>query len=108
MPKPLKKETLKKPATKKRATRPSADPNRRAHQVFKEHMKKLGEGKWEHKPTEEVPSWVLDFEAQFKKRMSELGRKGGKASGAKRMENLTEAKRKEIAKKAAAARWKKG
>ena len=39
--------------------------------------------------------------------MAKLGAKGGKVSGAKRMENLSDRKRKEIAKKAAAARWGK-
>ena len=47
------------------------------------------------------------FEIQFKARMADLGRKGGKASGAKRMENLSEKQRREIALKAAKARWGK-
>ena len=48
-----------------------------------------------------------DFGTQLSTYMASLGRKGGKISGAKRMENLSERKRKEIAKKAAAARWSK-
>ncbi len=36
------------------------------------------------------------------------GRKGGKKSGAARMEKLTPEQRTALAKKAAAARWKKG
>ena len=39
--------------------------------------------------------------------MATLGAKGGKASGAKRMENLTEAERKKIARLGARARWAK-
>jgi hypothetical protein len=39
--------------------------------------------------------------------MAALGSKGVKISGAWRMENLSDRKRKEIAKKAAAARWAK-
>jgi general stress protein YciG len=39
--------------------------------------------------------------------MAELGRKGGQISGAKRMDNLSERRRKEIAKRGAAARWAK-
>jgi general stress protein YciG len=46
------------------------------------------------------------FEEQFRKRMSELGRKGGKASGAKRMD-MPEKLRRDIAMRAAQARWKK-
>ncbi len=45
------------------------------------------------------------FEDQYRKRMSDLGRKGGKISGAKRMDNLSAKTRREIALKAAAARW---
>jgi general stress protein YciG len=39
--------------------------------------------------------------------MKEMGRKGGKISGSRRMENLTSEKRQEIASKAAKARWAK-
>ncbi len=39
--------------------------------------------------------------------MAALGRKGGKVSGAKRMTNLTDKQRREIALKAAKARWQK-
>jgi hypothetical protein len=39
--------------------------------------------------------------------MAELGRKGGKIGGKKRAENLTAQARKQIAIKAARARWKK-
>jgi DUF1009 family protein len=39
--------------------------------------------------------------------MSEMGRKGGKIGGKRRLQTLTAAKRRSIAKKAAQARWKK-
>jgi len=39
--------------------------------------------------------------------MAEMGRKGGKISGARRKENIPEEKRSEIALKAAKARWAK-
>lgn len=39
--------------------------------------------------------------------MKELGRRGGEASGRKRMENLTDEQRSAIALKAARARWEK-
>ncbi len=41
------------------------------------------------------------------KAMAEMGRKGGKIGGKRRMETLTAKRRKQIAKKAAQARWKK-
>lgn len=39
--------------------------------------------------------------------MSQMGKKGGKISGARRMENIPPEKRSEIALKAARARWDK-
>lgn len=47
-----------------------------------------------------IPNAISDY-------MRKLGKKGGKVSGAKRMLNLTAKQRREIAKKAAAARWNK-
>ena len=47
------------------------------------------------------------FDELYRAHMAELGAKGGKISGAKRMKNLTDRQRREIAKKAAEARWKK-
>jgi hypothetical protein len=38
--------------------------------------------------------------------LSKIGKKGGKASGKARMEKLTPEKRSEVARAAAAARWK--
>jgi general stress protein YciG len=105
MPKPVKK-AAKKPAARKR---PSSDPNVRAGQIMAAHIDKLAAGKWAGEtpePASEPPTADASFEAQFRARMAELGRKGGKVSGAKRME-MPEAKRKAIAKKAARARWGK-
>ena len=48
------------------------------------------------------------FKTQLSAHMSALGRKGGKVSGAKRMENLSDKQRRDIALKAAKARWNKG
>ena len=39
--------------------------------------------------------------------MSEMGKKGGKISGKRRMKNIPPERRREIALKAAQARWKK-
>lgn len=38
--------------------------------------------------------------------MAEMGRKGGKIGGKRRLQTMTEKKRKEIARKAARTRWK--
>jgi hypothetical protein len=98
MPKRVK--NAKPKATKK----PSSDPMVRARQLMQEHQAKAdaGASHWKPEATPAVPT-----PEQVSALMSALGRKGGKASGAKRMENLSDRQRKEIAKKAAAARWAK-
>jgi hypothetical protein len=95
MPKPLKKRVrkLKTPVKPKRPT----DPNRAAHAMLAEHMAKAGESE------PDQPS----FKEQLSAHMAKLGRKGGKASGAKRMENLSDEQRQQIAFNAARARWAK-
>jgi hypothetical protein len=45
--------------------------------------------------------------AQISAFMSEMGKKGGKISGERRLINLTQQQRSQIALKAAQARWKK-
>jgi hypothetical protein len=84
MPKPVKK-------------RPSSDPVTRAGQLITEHLDKLSQGKYADPP---APS----FQEQLSAHMAKLGAKGGKVSGAKRME-MPAKKRREIALKAARARW---
>ncbi len=90
MPKPVKKRPQK-------PKRPSSDPNLRARQMMAEHMAKAGE------QTGTLPA-APSFQEQLSAHMAKLGAKGGKVSGAKRME-MPEKTRKEIARKAAAARW---
>lgn len=92
MPKPVKKAKPKAPK------KPSSDPLIRARQLMAEHMAKVGET---DVPIAPVPSDAV------REYMAALGRKGGKVSGAKRMDNLTDRQRREIALKAARARWKK-
>jgi len=89
-------ERSKKP-TKKSTTpkRPSSDPNRRAHQLMAEMAAKQASG-----PAPAIPDAVREY-------MSSLGKKGGPRGGKARAEALSGRKRTEIAKKAAAARWKK-
>jgi general stress protein YciG len=74
--------------------------------LMTEHEAKMQQGKWATPEPDVTPPHGDPFEAQFRARMAELGRKGGKASGAKRME-MPERQRREIAMRAAAARWKK-
>lgn len=45
--------------------------------------------------------------AQISLLMAELGRKGGKKGGKRRLETMTATERSQIARKAALARWKK-
>ncbi len=54
-------------------------------------------------PVAEQPT----FKAQLSAYMSKLGAKGGKVSGARRLENLTDEQRRKIASDAARARWAK-
>lgn len=96
MPKPLKK-AARKPKNPVKPKRPT-DVNRAVHAMMAEHMALAQEGA--------VPP-PLDFDAQYKAHMAKLGAKGGKVSGARRMDNLTADKRSEIASKAARAMWAK-
>ena len=99
MPKPVKK------ATKKARKRPSSDPMTRAKQLQAEHMAKVEatNAPWQPEAPNQPP---VTFAEQLSAHMRALGAKGGKVSGAKRMD-IPEAKRKAIAKKGAAARWGK-
>ena len=50
---------------------------------------------------------AASFAEQYKAHMAKLGAKGGRVSGAKQMTNLSDKQRRDIAMKAAAARWGK-
>jgi hypothetical protein len=123
MPKPLKKSAKpkKKSTTPKRS---SSDPNRRAKQMLDEHMAKAAQGQppWakdfapagmtvtfgpevEHE-VQATPSDLEKFDAMYRAKMAALGAKGGKKSGAKRMDMPVEMRRM-IASNAARARWAK-
>ena len=60
----------------------------------------------EHMSRVEPPA-PLDFETAYRQRMAELGAKGGKIGGKRRLETMTDERRREVAAKAAKARWKK-
>ncbi len=96
MPKPLKQPARKKSTAK----RPSSDPMVRARQLMTEHMEKAETGRYAE------PEPAPDVQAIISAHMAKLGAKGGKVSGAKRME-MPEKQRKAIAIKAATARWGK-
>lgn len=91
---------MPKPVKNASTIRPSSDPNLRARQMMAEHMAKADDG-----PRSEPPE-VPTFAEQLSAHMAKLGAKGGKVSGAKRME-MSATKRRAIAKKAAQARWGK-
>jgi len=55
--------------------------------------------------TEEGETTAPPTKAQISVLMTELGRKGGKIGGKRRLETLSPKRRSEIAKKAARARW---
>lgn len=102
MPKRLKK-ALKRLLPVPPKTKRPAEPNRAAQSILAEHMARV-----QSDPTGvPEPEVSPTFEEQFKAKMRELGRAGGKKSGARRMENLSGRQRKAIARKAAEARWRK-
>jgi len=57
--------------------------------------------------TEPLPIQPEDHQAEISRIMSEMGTKGGKISGERRLINLTQEQRSQIALKAAQARWKR-
>lgn len=83
------------PKPVKIARRPPSDPNRAGADMVSRSLE-----------VHETPSPPPDFKAQLGVYMSEMGRKGGKASGAKRMEMPVEERRR-IASLAARAMWAK-
>jgi ribosomal 50S subunit-associated protein YjgA (DUF615 family) len=55
--------------------------------------------------TAETPAMPIPF--GLSEYMSEIGRKGGRIGGKRRLETMTKTERKKLAAKAARARWKK-
>ena len=79
----------------KAAKRPPVDPNLSGADMVRRSLEAHDE-----------PGPAKNFQAELSSYMAKLGAKGGKISGAKRMEMPVE-QRKAIALKAARARWKK-
>jgi hypothetical protein len=67
--------------------------------VLTEHLARVGDGDPAGQPAV--------FKDQLSEYMATQGAKGGRISGAKRMTNLSDKKRREIAMRAAQARWGK-
>ena len=89
------KKAAKTPATKKRAKRePEPDVNQLAQYLVRKSTEEEG-------PIAIPPPSASDISRV----MAELGRRGGKIGGKKRAANMTADRRKEIALKAARARW---
>lgn len=78
----------------KRIKQPKRDVNQLAHYLVEESTREIG-----------TPDPAT--KAQISLLMSEMGRKGGKKGGKRRLETMTSNERKAVAKKAAQARWSK-
>jgi len=86
MPKPL----------KKRPRRPT-DPNQWAHQLVKESTEEA----------ERQPASIAEFKAHLSAYMAQLGQKGGRKGGKRRLVTMTPEERSAVALKAARSRWNK-
>lgn len=88
---------MAKPLREPKATKPKRprDINQLAHQLVRESTEEREPDLAAMHPTTVEISRV----------MAELGRRGGKIGGVSRAKNLTKDQRREIAKKAARARW---
>ena len=85
-----------KPATKKTEKKRPRDVNQLAQFLVQATTERIEE--------QEAPA---TFSPEIARYMAELGRRGGKIGGKRRMETLTQQQRSEIAYKAALARWPK-
>lgn len=80
----------------KRTKRPPVDPSLSGADMVRRSLEAHDE-----------PSPVKSFQAELSAYMARLGKKGGKACGAKRMTNLSREQRQEIAATAARSRWER-
>lgn len=92
------------PKPNKQAKRPT-DVNQWARQMVEESTHQD-----EAPPPEPAPTMPVNAPptaAQISAYMAEIGRRGGKIGGKRRLETMTDTKRSAIARKAAQARWLK-
>jgi hypothetical protein len=84
----------------KRTSRPKrpADINQLAYQLVKESTEE---------PREQIQPLPKPTRSEISRIMAEMGRRGGKIGGKRRLKTMTAKDRKMVAVKAAEARWKK-
>lgn len=70
-------------------------------------MKPSDVSQWAHAPGDESAKEEPLTESEISRVMAAMGRKGGRIGGKRRLEKMTPERRREIALKAAQARWKK-
>ncbi len=74
----------------------------------KKHHKKINDvNELAHRLVEESTDEHLPTKTQISHLMAQLGKKGGKIGGKRRLETMTSAERRAVAIKAAKARWEK-
>ncbi len=78
----------------KRISTPQLDVVQNAHRVVQESIRST-----------ETPMSVLANPSLLSQVMAEMGRRGGQIGGKRRLETLSDERRKEIASQAAKARW---
>lgn len=83
----------------------TAMPKRVKHEERSKDVNQLARQLVEESPDE--PGNKLPTKAQISALMAELGRKGGRIGGKRRMKTMTAKERSDIARRAATARWKK-
>jgi hypothetical protein len=83
-------------AKRKKKRAPQEDVNQFAHRLGQQSVAEQGR----------EPDTIT--KAQISQLMSQMGRKGGKIGGKRRMETMTSEERSQVALKAAKARWAKG
>ena len=85
----------------KRISKPRLDTVQNARRVV---LESVGDVETQPPETDTVAPVSLSLISQV---MAEMGRKGGRIGGKRRLETLTDHRRRQIAKKAAKARWAK-
>lgn len=88
------------------AWHPSFMPNRNKHKERPKDINQLAHYLVEVS-TQNDASIALPTQAQVSALMAELGRRGGKIGGKRRLETMTAKDRSAVAKRAALARWSK-
>lgn len=75
-----------------------SDPNQLAKWVVEKSTEEI--------PNSEKPTAEMSVRSDISAYMADIGRKGGKIGGKRRLKTMTKEERKKIASRAAKARWK--